>query len=57
MDEKEREQVRAVNPAMRRDPPHREPAEGADADAAEVKATQGAELSPRDQGGIDEARR
>jgi hypothetical protein len=51
--EDERDEKRAVNPAMRRDEPDRDPETGAD-DGRPVKATQGAELDPRDEGGIAE---
>jgi hypothetical protein len=53
--EDERDEKRAVNPAMRQDSPDAEPFPGAEADGGRpVKATQGAELDPRDEGGIAE---
>ena len=55
MPEDEREEKRAVNPAMRHDPPRRVPSEGEKQEReARVEATQGAALDPRDQGGIAE---
>ncbi len=46
---------REVNPAMRHDPPRRVPPEEERKEKPEqVNATQGAELDPRDQGGIAE---
>ena len=51
MREDERDEKRAVSPAMRQDSPDREPAPE---DDRPVKATQGAELDPRDEGGIAE---
>ncbi|HEU0079806.1 MAG TPA: hypothetical protein VFQ76_19325 [Longimicrobiaceae bacterium] len=55
MKEDERDEKRAVNPAMRQDAPDREPSADAGAgDGRPVKATQGAELDPRDEGGIAE---
>lgn len=51
----DRERRRAVNPAMRRDEPHEpRPGEGTERREEPVKSTQGAELDPRDQGGIAE---
>lgn len=53
--EDERDEKRAVNPAMRRDSPDGEAVPEADAgDGRPVKATQGAELDPRHEGGIAE---
>jgi len=53
----EKDATRKVNPAARRDPPH-EPtmvdADVATADPQPVRPTQGRDLNPRDQGGIDE---
>lgn len=55
MKEDERDDKRAVNPAMRQDEPGAEPVpEGGADDGRPVKATQGAELDPRDEGGIAE---
>lgn len=55
MREDERDEKRAVNPAMRQDAPGEEPSPGGEArDGRPVKATQGAELDPRDEGGIAE---
>jgi len=55
MPEDEREEKRSVNPAARHDPPGQAPAEGEKKRREErVRATQGAELDPRDQGGIAE---
>lgn len=55
MREDERDEKRAVNPAMRQDSPDREPFPGGqEHDGRPVKATQGAELDPRDEGGIAE---
>ena len=55
MREDERDEKRAVNPAMRQDEPGTEPSPGAKAgEGRAVKATQGAELDPRDEGGIAE---
>lgn len=55
MKEDERDEKRAVSPAMRQDSPDRERFPAAEAeDARPVKATQGAELDPRDEGGIAE---
>ena len=55
MKEDERDEKRAVNPAMRRDSPDGEAVPEAGAgDGRPVKATQGAELDPRDEGGIAE---
>lgn len=57
MREDEREEKREVNPAMRRDPPRTPapPGEPRPAPGARPpKATQGAELDPRDEGGIAE---
>ncbi len=55
MKEDERDEKRAVNPAMRRDEPDLEPIpETGVCDGRPVKATQGAELNPRDEGGIAE---
>ncbi len=55
MREDERDEKRAVNPAMRQDAPGEEPSpEGEGRDARPVKATQGAELDPVDEGGIAE---
>ncbi len=51
----EKDPRREVNPAQRRDEPHEpEPGEGLERPEGPVKATQGAELDPRDQGGIAE---
>ena len=53
MEKGEKEQTRAVNPARRRDPPHREPTEEEKREEEErVKGTQDAVLDPRDDGGI-----
>ncbi len=55
MREDERDEKRAVNPAMRQDAPGEEPSlESGDRGGRPVKATQGAELDPRDEGGIAE---
>lgn len=55
MPEDEREEKRSVNPAARHDPPRPVPTEEEKESAEErVRATQGAELDPRDQGGIAE---
>jgi len=50
--EDERDEKRAVNPAMRQDAPGEEPSP--EGDGRPVKATQGAELDPVDEGGIAE---
>jgi hypothetical protein len=53
--EDERDEKRAVNPAMRQDTPGEEPSpEGEGRDGRPVKAVQGAELDPVDEGGIAE---
>lgn len=53
MKEDEREDKRAVNPARRQDPPHREPTEEEkQKEGGRVKGTQDAVLDPLDDGGI-----
>ncbi len=56
MKEDERGEKRAVNPARRKDTPARKPVPPPDRrDVPEPpKGTQGAELNPRDEGGIAE---
>jgi hypothetical protein len=54
-EENEKDPRREVNPAMRHDPPRRvPPADERKEPPEQVEATQGAELDPRDQGGIAE---
>ncbi|HEX2091483.1 MAG TPA: hypothetical protein VHG28_03735 [Longimicrobiaceae bacterium] len=50
----DREKVRAVNPARRRDEPRRDPSPREGAGEEGVKVTQGEELDPRGQGGLNE---
>lgn|GEM_PF-3221527 len=56
MREDERDEKRAVNPARRKDAPARRPTPPPEEREAPEppKGTQGAELNPRDEGGIAE---